>query len=188
MSYSTLLEVCSQALKALELPFQTSKIKLNDKYVELADLKLRLSTFTSSHKVCMEVYATSDCEWFDKAQLFDGEGGFKAEVADCLRELYEKFSRGEGRMYPADIAEVFGSATGQDNISAQDSRVCEIMNVHSNNGQFLTLEEWVGFYYQSALKHAPVVVSNLANLGYRTLFDSSSTFEQMLSINSSLRQ
>ena len=46
-------------------------------------------------------------------------------------------------------------------------RVADIINVYSNTGSYLTLEEWLNFYYQSALKHSTVVVSNLINLGYR---------------------
>jgi hypothetical protein len=88
-------------------------------------------------------------------------------VADALKEVFFKFNDERGKLFPANIAEIFKVATNQENISAYDVRVADIINVYSNTGSYLTLEEWLNFYYQSALKHSTVVVSNLINLGYR---------------------
>ena len=63
-----------------------------------------------------------------------------------------------------------------------------IINIYSNTGTYLTLEEWLNFYFQSALKHSTVVVSNLINLGYRELFNQKQTFKDMFTSDHELRR
>lgn len=41
-----------------------------------------------------------------------------------------------------------------------------ILNNYSHSGEFITLEEWINFYYQSSLTNAPLVIDNLRKLGY----------------------
>ena len=46
-------EIINQILKIFDQPFDKSKIKLNEKYLELPDLKKRISFLTSSRKVAI---------------------------------------------------------------------------------------------------------------------------------------
>ena len=51
-----------------------------------------------------------------------------------------------------------------------DHRIYHLFNNFSQNGEFLTLNEWIQFYYQSALENANLVIDNLKNLGYEEYF------------------
>ena len=176
-SYNTLFEITSKIIKIFEQPFDKTKIKLNDFYLELPDLKQRISSLTSYNKVALEIYELAECEWFDKAQLFDKSGTFKPEVSDCFKEVFYKYCVEHRKLYPEHIVEIFTIATSMDFISVQDSKVTQIFTMYSQTGEYLTLEEWLNFYYQSSLKNAPLVVSNLVNLGYASLFSNSNSFE-----------
>jgi hypothetical protein len=64
------------------------------------------------------------------------------------------------------IAKIFEKATNTEYINENDNRVIYIFNNYSNSGDYIKLDEWVNFYYQSALKNAPLVIDNLKKLGY----------------------
>ena len=46
-------EITNQILKIFDQPFDKSKIKLNDNYLELPDMKKRIGSLTSSRKVAI---------------------------------------------------------------------------------------------------------------------------------------
>ncbi len=55
-SYNTLFEIVKKILTLLEQPFEKSKIKLNDKYLEMQDLKEIVSSFIGYKNITMDVY------------------------------------------------------------------------------------------------------------------------------------
>lgn len=130
---------------------------------------------TGYRKVTVEVYEIEESEWIDKSQLLDKDNLLRLEVSDCLTEIYKKFET-DGKLDTEGIASVFKIATQNDYVSKYDSRVNQIITLHSNNGQTLTLEEWLNFWYQSSEKNAPLVVSNLTNLGYGDIFIKTTSF------------
>jgi hypothetical protein len=96
--------------------------------------------------------------WFDKSQIFDRDSKFKPIIIDCLKEIFIKYSRDAPILKPENIAEIFVIAAKLDFVSPYDSKVTSIINQHSKNGEGLTFEEWVEFYYTSALKNAALVL------------------------------
>lgn len=112
------------------------------------------------------MYQTEDCEWFNKDILFEKEGAFKESVVDILKDIFYKYAEKEERLRAEHIAKIFQIATKTELISENDNRVIYIFSNYSDNGIHLRCEEWLNFYYQAALKNAPLVVENLRNLGY----------------------
>ena len=80
-------------------------------------------------------------------------------------------------MYRSGVAEVFKIAINNEYVSEDDSRIHDIFNKFSSEGEFMNIEEWLSFYYNAGKENAPVLVSNLINLGYDQLFQNMDTFE-----------
>lgn len=116
------------------------------------------------------MYETTQCEWFDKDQLFDKDNSLKDQIVTILKEVFHKYASNNGKLRAEQIARVFEKATNTPQISENDHRVNYLLNNYSNNGDFLTKDEWINYFYQSSQKSAPLVIDNLKNLGYGEYF------------------
>lgn len=96
--------------------------------------------------------------WFDKSQFFDRDNKFKPVIIDCLKEIFIKYSHNAPTLNAEGIAEVFVIAAKLEYVSPYDSKVTSIINQYSKNGEGLTFEEWVQFYYIAALNNAALVL------------------------------
>jgi hypothetical protein len=77
---------------------------------------------------------------------------------------------------------IFERATNVDTILGNDMRILHLFNNYSESGEYLSVHEWVNFYYQSALVNPYLVVNNLKNLGYGEVFQSASEMIENFSV------
>lgn len=85
------------------------------------------------------------------------------------------------------VAKIFQKATNSEEISENDHRVIYIFNNYSHNGDFITIDEWINFYYQSSLKNAPLVIDNLKKLGYTHMLKTEVDFQLLFKQDNTLR-
>ena len=116
------------------------KLKLNDQYITLNQLKEKICNITTYRYVELYVYQTEECEWFNKDILFDKDGAFKSAVVDILKDVFCKFAEKEERLKAEHIAKIFQIATKTEHISESDMRVIYIFSNYSDNGVHLRCE------------------------------------------------
>lgn len=100
------------------------------------------------------------------------------EVIQILKEVFTQYAtetaNQQRRLFKPAACKIFELATHTELISVDDMRILHLFNNYSETGEFLTLHEWINFYYQSALVNPNLVIDNLRNLGYSHIFQTAS--------------
>lgn len=92
------------------------KIRLNDQYLNLNQLKQQIGSLTIYKHASLEAYEALECEWFDKNKLFDKDNLLKNEVISMLRDIFYTHSSKDNKLRLEQAVKIFEKATNTPHI------------------------------------------------------------------------